>query len=328
MHLDGASVFAIARALHVHVSTIYRELKRGEYIHLNSDFTTEKRYSPDIAQARYAENLKAKGAGLKIGSDRQFAAYVERKIADERYSPAAVLGEIRRKGMEFKTSICTATLYSYIRKGVFLRLTCKDLLRRGKMKQMYHRVRPSRAPRGESIENRPPEVSERKTFGHWEMDTVVGRRGCKSVLLVLTERLTRQEIAVKLRDKTAASCVAALDRLERKHGRRMFRQIFKTITVDNGCEFADCAGIEQSCMAKSKRTALYYCHPYSSSERGSNENQNAMLRRFFPKGTNFDKVKNAQIQRCVTWMNEYPRAILGFQSSNDLYRACVAQIGG
>ncbi len=317
MRLDGMPVRSIANALHVHISTIYRELKRGQYTHLNGDYTTEMRYSPDIAQERYKENLRAKGAGLKIGNDHAFAKYIESLIADRRFSPAAALGQIRRTGMVFRTKICTTTLYSYIRKGVFGRITSKDLPRMGKTKKQYHRVRPSKAPAGKSIEDRPKEVDARNTFGHWEMDTVVGCRGSKSVLLVLTERMKRREIIRKLPDKTNASCVAAIDQLEQELGAEKFKEIFKTITVDNGCEFSDCDGIENSCISGEKRTTIYYCHPYSSYERGSNENQNGMLRRFFPKGTNFDKVDDAEIQRVEDWMNDYPRAILGFRAARD-----------
>ena len=78
----GASVSSIASALEVHISTIYRELKRGRYTHLNSDLTTEERYSPDIAEQRYRDHLRAKGPGLKIGRDRAYAEYLERKIVE------------------------------------------------------------------------------------------------------------------------------------------------------------------------------------------------------------------------------------------------------
>ena len=92
---DGKGAKEIAENLGVHISTIYREKKRGQYEHRNSDWTTEIRYSPDIAHDRYRENLKAKGPELKLGKDRKLAEYIEHKIADEQYSPAAVLGRIK-----------------------------------------------------------------------------------------------------------------------------------------------------------------------------------------------------------------------------------------
>lgn len=317
----------IADILHVHISTIYREMKRGRYTHKNSDWTMEERYSPDIAQKKYRENLSAKGPALKIGSDHELAQYIERKIVDEDYSPAAVLGEIRTKGIFFKTTISINTLYSYIDKGLFLELTNKKLPVKGKKKRPYHKVKKqARAARGESIENRPEEVNARETFGHWEMDCVEGKKRTKKTLLVLTERLTRREIIVLMKDKTAESVVKALDRLERRLG-KMFYKIFKTITVDNGSEFADCAGIERARYRKGKRTNVYYCHPYSSWERGSNENQNRMIRRRYPKGTDFTGVSTAEITQLENWVNEYPRAILGYSSSMNEFQKCLAEMG-
>lgn len=110
------------------------------------------------------------------------------------------------------------------------------------------------------------------------MDTVVGLRGkSKKSLLVLTERKTRKEIIMELKRNTAAEVVKSLNKLERKWG-KMFYKVFKTITVDNGSEFADFEGMEKAARRKGSRVKLYYCHPYSSCERGSNENQNRMIR--------------------------------------------------
>ncbi|MDO4356903.1 MAG: IS30 family transposase [Clostridia bacterium] len=215
---------------------------------------------------------------------------------------------------------------SYIEKGVFLRVTNKNLPRRGEKKGKYQRVRPARAPRGESIEKRPDEINHRSTFGHWEGDTIVGKRGSKRTLLCFTERMTRKEIIIRLPDKTAASVVKAMDRLERKYG-GLFPKVFKTITFDNGSEFADCEGIERSAIRKGeKRTKVYYCHPYSAYERGSNENQNGIIRRPFPKGTSFDKVTLSQVAAVEDWINDYPRALFGYKSANDMFAECLCSI--
>ena len=123
----GISPQRMAEELGVHFTTRYRELKRGQYEHLNSDYTTEIRYSPDISEKKKQDHLRAKGAGLKIGNDRAYAEYIEYMIRVEKYSPAAVLGEIKTKGIEFKTTVCKQTLYRYIEQGVFLTLTNQDL---------------------------------------------------------------------------------------------------------------------------------------------------------------------------------------------------------
>lgn len=322
---EGLSKAKIAAHLGVHRSTIYNELKRGEYEHRNSDWTTEIRYSPDIAQEKAEENLKVRGTQLKIGNDIAYANYIEDKIVNEDYSPAAVLGELKAQGREgeFNTTVCVATLYSYIDKGVFLKLTNKDLPVKKNKKRGYKKVRKqqARAAAGDSIEKRPEEIDQREEFGHWEMDSVIGKRGVsKNVLLVLTERKTRDEIIFKLSDHTDEAVVAALDRLERRYGADMFKQIFKTITVDNGSEFADVNGLERSILEEGeKRTHLYYCHPYSSWERGTNEVTNKMVRRKVPKGSNFDDKTDEEIEEIENWINGYPRRIHGYRSAGELF---------
>ena len=319
----GVRVIEIAGILHVHRSTIYNELKRGSYEHINTDYTTEIRYSPDIAQKRCDDNLKARGTQLKIGNDLKYANYLESKIADDGYSPAAALGELKATGKhtEFDTVVCTTTLYSYIDKGIFLRVTNKSLPVKKKKKRKYNKVRrkQARSNAGESIEKRPEEIESREEFGHWEMDSVIGKRGkSKNALLVLSERKTRNELVFKLPDHTASEVVKVIDLLEKKWG-RMFSQVFKTITVDNGSEFAFCEEMEASKENDGQRTKLYYCHPYSSWERGTNENINKLVRRKIPKGSNFDNKTNEEIQSIEDWINDYPRKIFNYHTSRELF---------
>ena len=113
--------------------------------------------------------------------------------------------------------------------------------------------------------------------------------------------------------------------LERKLGKKKFKEKFKTITCDNGVEFLDSDGIEKSRYGSGTRTTVYYCHPYSSWERGTNENINRMIRRFFPKGTNFDIVTTKQVQMVQDWINNYPRKILGGISSRQFIENMAAQ---
>lgn len=239
----GHKVVEIAEILHVHRSTIYNELKRGRYEHLNSDYTTEMRYSSDLAQRKCDENLKVRGTQLKIGNDIKLANYIENKIINEDYSPDAIIGELTASGRwsEFQTKICTTTVYSYIDKGIFLRVTNKNLPVKKNRKRKYNKVKKQkRAEAGESIENRPEIINSREEFGHWEMDSVLGCRGkSKNTLLTLTERKTRAEIIFKLNNHSAEEVVAAVDRLEKRWG-ELFKTVFKSITVDNGTEFAYC----------------------------------------------------------------------------------------
>lgn len=318
----------VAEILHKHISTIYRELGRGRYMHTNSDLTEEERYNPEEADRKARENLKAKGAGLKIGNDIELANFLEDMVINNKYSPDAALAKARQQQEKFSTMICTTTFYSYIDKGIFLKLTNKDLPIKRDKKRKYRKVKQARASRGESIENRPDKIDTRADFGHWEMDTVKGKQGVtKSCMLVMTERKTRSEVIIKLTDQKAESVVNALDRLEKKWG-DMFCMIFKSITVDNGSEFANYEGMERSCRGEGKRTAIYYCHPYSSYERGSNENQNRMIRRHIPKGTDFDETPEVDIKQMEGWINEYPRRKLGYCSSKELFERELLHICG
>lgn len=312
--------------------TAYNELKRGEYMHRNSDYTETLSYSPNKAQMKAEENLKARGTQLKIGNDIAYANYIEHKIVNEDYSPAAVLGELKAQGKEgdFSVTVCVTTLYSYIDKGIFLKLSNKNLPVKKNKKRNYKKVQrqQKRATAGESIDKRPKEIDTREEFGNWEMDSVLGKRGkSKNTLLVLTERKTRNEIIFKLPDHTDEAVVAALDRLERKWGADMFKRVFKTITVDNGSEFADAEGLQRSIINEGeKRTKVYYCHPYSSWERGTNEVTNKMIRRKIPKGTNFDDRTEEEVESIENWINGYPRKIHGYHSAGELFEEEVKQL--
>lgn len=325
---SGHKVVEVAEYLHVHRSTIYREMKRGEYTHRNSDYTEETRYSSDLGQKNHDWNAQGKGRNIKIGNDRPLAEYIEGKIIEDKYSPEAALAAAAESGIEFTTSISARTLYRYIDKGIFLKLTNKDLPVKGKRKKHNKKVKvQKRASAGESIENRPDEVKDREIFGHWEMDTVKGKQGVtKSCMLVLTERKTRDEIIVKLPDQKAASVVEAIDRLERKWG-DMFTKVFRSITVDNGVEFSDYEGLERSVLHEGeKRTFAFYCHPYSSWERGSNENNNRLIRRHIPKGEDFDEKQDRDIEYIENWINNYPRGIFGFKTSAQLFEEEIKKL--
>lgn len=320
---EKRSVQEIADALHVHNSTIYREIKRGLTQQRTSELVDVEVYCPETAQRKYQENLQAKGPDLKIGNDRSLAEYIEDKIINDHYSPAAALAKIKEEGRIFSVEISEWTLYSYITKGVFQRLTNKDLPMRGRKKKVYRKVREARLPRGESIETRPEEINERGSAGHWEMDTVVSAKNSKKRLLVLTERKTNYEIIELMPDGTTGSVVAALNRLERRFGPRRFREIFQSVTVDNGSEFADCVGMEASCERARPRTRIYYCHPYSAYERGSNEVGNRMIRRHLPKGTDFSNLTRREVKEIEAWMNDYPRERLGWVTAKRAFMAAM-----
>ena len=329
MLINKASTQEIADALHVSYQTIWRELRREGvwYDHTLSDLTTERRYSADIAQAQYEENKRAKGGMIKLGSDFALHDFIEQKIGREHYSPAAVIMEIKLLGREFDVDICEKTIYTYINSGEgFLTLTNKDLPFRGTRKREYKKVREAkRQARGEGIENRPEAINRREEVGHWEMDTVKGRKNGRKCALMLSERKTRAQIVIPMSACTMEQVVSKLDWLERRWGSK-FSSIFKTITVDNGSEFMDYEGMMTSKKTGEQRTQVYYCHPYRSNERGTNENQNRYFRRFFPKGTDLDKVPDDDIAAVAGWINSYPRKLLGGKTAGMLFDDFVAAL--
>ena len=315
----GRGVSWIARKLGFCRQTIYNEMKRGAYLH-TVRWWDEMRYSADKGQQVHKYNQTAKGRPLKIGRDRAYADFLERKMLGvqengkvdrrKRYSPAAALELARREG--FETSVCVGTLYGYIDKRIFLNLSNRDLWEKGRVKQKKEKVRRSPHPLLPSIEDRPEIVSQRKELGHKEIDLIVGREGSKAAVLTITDRKGRAELAFKIPDKRAASVRAVFDRLERKLGKRRFRETFRSITTDNGSEFLEYDLLTRSIYG-GKRFEVYYCHSYSAWEKGTNENHNRFMRRFFPKGTDFDKVSQKEIQDAVDFLNHYPRKILGWK---------------
>lgn len=297
-------------------STVYKELKRGKVQLLDYHLREYTSYSADIAQQKHDYAQTSKGRPLKLGSDHAFADFITSRIKKDHYSPAAALAAAASQG--FDTQICVNTLYNYIDKEV-LDLSNKDLLIKGhrKKKAEPKRGKSIRVKEAPSIERRPEYVNDRAEIGHWEMDCVCSGEHKRTALLVLTERVSRHELIFKIPDKTTSSVVKILDKLERQL-RSDFSRIFRSITVDNGSEFCDWHGLRRS-LYGGLRTEVYYCHPYCSSERGSNENANRIIRRFIPKGTDISKISRRQIREIQDWMNNYPRRILGY--------ACAADFG-
>lgn len=226
--------------------------------------------------------------------------------------------------MDFATSICIRTLYNYIDKGVFLRLSLKHLPLKGTRKPHRKRLIAAKVSKGTSIEKRPAVIDDRTEFGHWEMDCVIGKKQKRETLLCLSERITRKEMIIKIPNRTTESVVKALNRIERSYG-KMFRRVFKSITVDNGVEFSDCKGLEKSIYA-GQRTKVYYCHPYSSYERGTNERLNREIRRKIPKGVDIPKFSDSQIKDIENWMNHYPRQVLGFATADELFNEYLSNL--
>ena len=307
----------IAKEIGVSERTIYREIKRGIVRLMDSELREKRVYAYDVAQNRYEKNQRKKDGYLKIGSNHKLVNFIEAKIVDERVSPYVALKFAKDKGIE--VNICLKTLYNYINGNLFLRLSRSNLIYKKKLKPSKKIGKRIIKYCGESIERRGKEINERREPGHYEMDTVVSGKGKKSCLLVLTERVSRKEIIRKIKDKSSKSVIEAIEGLRREY-KSKFNKMFKSITSDNGTEFSNARVIEEMGIR------YFYVHSYCSYERGSNENNNKLIRRFIEKGVDIGKFSKKRIQEIENFMNKYPRKMFDGLSSNEVYRLAYEKL--
>mgnify|MGYP001118780388 CR=1 FL=1 len=226
----------IALALGRRPSTIYREIKRHSVTQVDTNLKTHKVYFADTAHMMYMQSRMNCGCPYKLATMPILINAIEELILTKKWSPDAAVGRLRSLGVMDKHSISTKTIYNYIHIGL-IKVKPIDLHLKVRRKRPHNPPVIREDTRENSIDNRPEAVNDRSEFGHWEIDTVIGKRSSAPVLLTLTERQTRQEIIMKIKDKSAQSVVEAIDALELKYGLD-FVTLFKSITSDNGSEFA------------------------------------------------------------------------------------------
>lgn len=305
---EGRSRRYIAKQLGRHVSTISREITRGTTTQRRSDWTTYKAYFPETGQSVYKKNRASNGFQCKLHLAETFLQFAEQKILHDHWSPDAVVGFCRLQPQwQGKVTVCTKTLYHYI-DCCLLKVRNIDLELKVRRRIKQTRLRKHKRLMGQSIEERPEAILERQEFGHWEIDTVIGRKSGDSALLTLTERKTRQEYILPIPQKDASSVSERLKKLMAFWGEK-FTDVFRSITADNGSEFADLDTLLRPTGCK-----VYFAHPYSSWERGSNERHNGLIRRFIPKKLSISKVLPETILRIQNWCNHLPRKILGYKT--------------
>jgi IS30 family transposase len=308
----------IAELLGVSRSTIYEEINRGTVIQLNSDLSEYKKYFADAGQRVYEEHRANSRKPYKLAEVTEFIEYAEEEILTNKKAPDTICGRAKIEN-KFSKTVCTKTLYNYIDMGL-LRVKNIDLPLRVKLNKKSRVVRKNRRILGESIEKRPEKVNNREEFGHWEIDTVIGTKTKGSVLLTLDERLTRKRFIVKIAGKTTEAVKEGLLSIYSSFGDNATK-IFKSITSDNGSEFAKLSTTLPS------STSIYYAHPYSSGERGTNEKQNSLIRYFYPKGRSFNDVSETLIARVEDWINNLPRKFAKYLTSNELFEAELVDLG-
>ena len=318
----GYSRRKMAAFLNCSIRTVYYELSRGKCEQIDGKtWRTYYTYSSVIAQKKHDENATAKGRSLKLGNNHAFANYLEQKIGKEKYSPRAALAALDIENKDFNITVSHTTIYRWIYQG-YLSIDNSNLPEGRRPKKDKDPKSKKPIIPDKSIELRPKKIESRSTLGHWEFDTVIGKRdGKQPCLLVFTERKTSVELIYKLKSKSPKETVRIIDNIQNKLNNR-FSKLFQTLTCDNGCEFWDWKGIE-----KNNRTTLYYCHPYSSWERPQNERANRLIRRFIPKGKSINDYSDDEIKRIQNWMNHYPRASLGWQRPIDVFTKELKSIG-
>ena len=206
----------------------------------------------------------------------------------------------------FPVILCTKTIYNYIDLGL-ISIKNIDLPLRIRRKPKKHHCRKNRRILGDSIEQRPQIVNVRQEFGHWEINTIVGKRKARKVLLALDERMTRCRHVIKISGKTKEGVRKGLEILRHQYG-SLFPKVFRGITRDNGSEFSGLSELF-------KEGKVHFAYPYSSGERGTNEKHNSLARRFIPSCTRIRGTKSARLDQqtsaASTWLSHTGRAFQG-----------------
>lgn len=312
----GVPKTKISKDLGISRSTLYAEIKRGTVAQRRSDWTYYEQYFAETGQMVYERHRARSRKPYKFDAALAFIKYVETRIRKDKHSPDAICGYAKRKGL-FTVYVCTKTIYNYIDKNM-LAVKNIDLRQRVKRKHKQRHDHDYSRTFGQSIEHRDPLIDERTTFGNWEFDTIIGKKGTDAVLLCADERMKRKRHLVKIPAKTAEAVAEGVARLREVYGAQ-FSQVFQTVTCDNGSEFARL----QEALPEAK---VYYAHPYAPWERGTNEKQNALVRYFIPKGTDLTGLSDEQVQRVEDWINTLPRKILDYDTPQEQFDAALKHL--
>ena len=312
MLAQGHTVTFIANSLHRHVSTISREIKLGG--------CNKYSYRAGKAQRRADRNSsKRKNDKRILGINLKLKMYIHKKLR-LKWSPSQIAKELLLDyPLDMTMRIVPETIYSYL--YVLPRGALKKELLSCLRQNHKRRHRQSREAKCErkledmlSIEERPKEVEDRIIPGHWEGDLVVGKNN-RSALGTLVERTTRTTILIPVKNKSAEVVAKAFA----KEIRKLPQQMKLTMTYDQGREMA-----QHKLFTKISGVKVYFAHPRSPWERGTNENTNGLIRQFFPKGTDFNKVSRYEIKKVQNLLNGRPRAALDFKKPINVFNQLIS----
>lgn len=291
----------IAKMIGVHPSTVSRELRRGK------GAISQKSYWPIAShnEAIKRQREKSQKANLKL---TEATIKLITKYLMMQYSPEQISATF---ALKHNQAISHVTIYKYI---YINRLNegnlYQQLRHRGKRRTKYGLGRKHRIPGRVSIEYRPGIVDEKERFGDFEIDTIIGK-GRQGAIVTIVERKSmylKLSIPCSKRSKLVANEIIRL--------LGPYKKRVHTITTDNGLEFA-----QHQSIAKKLKCDYYFCHPYSSWERGLNENINGLIRQYIPKGSSFEHLTNKEIKHIEDRLNHRPRKSLGWKTPYEVFHA-------
>ena len=301
----------IAKVLGRNVSTISREINAGS--------CNKYTYRAVKAQNRARRNSSKRKSGKhKLNGQPELWKYIRKKL-EKKWSPRQIAEELEKDyPLDMTMRISPEAIYTYI--YVLPRGSLKKELTSCLRQNRKRRHKQSRGVKIErkiedmlSIEERPLEVEDRIVPGHWEGDLIVGKNN-RSALGTLVERTTRTTILVPVKNREAEIVAKAFA----KEVRKLPQQMKLTMTYDQGREMA-----KHKLFTNITGVKVYFAHPRSPWERGTNENKNGLIRQFFPKGTDFNKVSRYEIKKVQDLLNGRPRQVLNFQKPYEVFNQLI-----
>ena len=295
-----------ARVHNVPYATWQREFRRGAVsptIRRGNRWTYPEY---DIGKARESINKGRANMGAPMRLTVGMAILFRHAVLDLRRSPYDARMMIV-EAMPDRRVPCLKTFYNHIEAGdmgVFHGDTPYHPGRRRRPRQPAHEART--VPGRRLLRDRPAAANEAKELGHWEMDTVLSRKGSGGGLLVMLDRCSRRYVIEHLNHISQDEVIMAIRRMKRRKALRVVR----SVTTDNGCEFLD-----QKRLDRAFRAETYYTRAYASYEKGAIENCNRLVRRWYPKGTDFNQLTKRQIQRLEDWINSIHRESLNGETA-------------
>lgn len=295
----GLSIREITFKLNRHRSTLYRELNRNKESGV---------YLPIIAHQKALDRAKSNRPN-KLKNNGVLRDYVVRSLVDKGWSPEQISGRMKRQNLSFYA--CPETIYRYVyqsnEKALYHSLTFKKP-RRQKLFKRKHRTCRYGAPY--LITQRPEDIDSRVRFGHWEGDTIEFKGNKSEVVTTLVERKSRMVFLIKNSSKHSRG---VMEKIHSKF-KNVPKKMIKTITFDQGSEFADHRYLEETMKCE-----VYYCESHSPWQKGSNENMNGRLRKYLPKNAKINLITQEELDLIAAKMNRCPRKCIGYKTPNELF---------